>query len=76
MTHGAIKYEFYNYKKGGGLDWDRPYSALLRHVTAWWDGEDYDDESKLHHLKHAGACIAMLIDLVESKIGKDTRFKK
>ena len=75
MTFGGSKYESYNYKNGKGLDWDRPFSAGLRHLTQFWDGEDIDKESKLNHLYHAGACIAMLIDLYESNIGKDTRFK-
>lgn len=75
MTHGAKKYEFHNYKKGTGLDWDRPASALFRHLLAWIDGEDYDSDSGLHHLDHAGACIAILQDLVYSNIGKDTRFR-
>jgi len=74
MTYGAGKYANYNYKLGEGLDWDRPFSACLRHLTAWNDGEDDDKETKLSHLYHAGCCIMMLIDLVDSEIGKDTRF--
>jgi len=76
MTYGSKKYEDYNYKKGGGLDWNRYYDALLRHVNAWLDGEEYDKESGLRHTSHAGACMVMLIDAVESGIGKDTRFKE
>lgn len=75
MTYGANKYNDYNYKRGKGLDWCRVLSANLRHLIQWNAGEDLDQESGLNHLKHAGACNVMLIDLVESKIGKDTRFK-
>lgn len=75
LTYGANKYADFNYKKGGGLDWDRVFSANMRHLTQWNGGEDLDQESGLNHLKHAGACNVMLIDLIESKIGKDTRFK-
>ena len=76
LTYGAKppKYNEFNYKQNGGLEWDRVYSALLRHLFAWIDGEDIDPESGLHHLDHLGACTAMLQDLVFSKIGKDTRF--
>lgn len=74
MTYGAKKYNSYNYKLGYGLDWDRIYSACQRHLTAWNAGEDLDKESGQPHLYHAGCCIMMLIDLVDSKIGKDTRF--
>ena len=76
FTFGASKYEDFNYKNGDGLDWDRPYAALIRHMNAWNDGEDIDPESGKSHLYHAGCCIMMLIDLVDSGIGKDTRFKQ
>jgi hypothetical protein len=74
LTHGAKKYHNYNYKTGKGLDWIRIYSALLRHLEAWIDGEDIDPESKLNHLDHVGACAVMLMDLVYSKKGSDSRF--
>jgi len=75
MTYGATKYANHNYKLGKGLDWNRPFAACLRHLNAWNDGEDNDKETGQSHLYHAGCCIMMLIDLVDSKIGKDTRFK-
>jgi len=74
FTFGAKKYDDYNYKNGDGLDWSRPYAALMRHLNAWNDGEDLDPETGQSHLYHAGCCIMMLIDLVDSEIGKDTRF--
>jgi len=74
MTYGARKYSAFNYKSGKGLNWDRVYSACMRHLNAWNSGEDIDPESGENHLLHAGCCIMMLIDLVESKIGEDTRF--
>ena len=75
LTYGAKKYADFNYKRGDGLDWSRVFSANMRHLTQWNGGEDIDPESGLNHLKHAGACTVMLIDLVESNIGKDDRFK-
>jgi len=76
MTYGAAKYNDYNYKQGKGLDWDRMLGACMRHLNAWNDGEDLDKESGQSHLYHAGCCIMMLIDLVDSQKGKDTRFRK
>ena len=76
MTYGATKYANHNYKLGKGLDWNRPFAAALRHLNSWNDGEDNDKETGQSHLYHAGCCIMMLIDLVDSKIGKDTRFKQ
>jgi len=75
MTYGATKYNSYNYKEGKGLDWDRVYSACQRHLVAWNAGEDLDKESGQSHLYHAGCCIMMLIDLIESKKGRDTRYR-
>ena len=75
LTYGVDKYSDYNYKNGEGLDWNRYYDALLRHLFAWIGGEEMDKESKLRHTDHVLACAAMLSDAVESKIGKDTRFK-
>lgn len=43
---GAEKYEDRNWEKG--VDWSLNYAALLRHVTAWWGGEDLDEEGNSH----------------------------
>lgn len=37
------------------------FSAAMRHMAAWGDDEDFDSESGLSHLAHAGACILFLI---------------
>jgi len=57
FTFGAKKYHDYNYL---GLDQARIFAALLRHVFAWWRGEELDEESGKPHLAHAGCCILML----------------
>lgn len=75
LTYGAKKYNNYNYKVGEGLDWDKIYSALLRHLFKWIGGEDIDKESGLNHLDHVGACTSILQDLVFSGIGHDSRFE-
>ena len=38
------------------------YDAMLRHLQAWWEGEDIDPDSGLSHLAKAIACNAVLID--------------
>jgi len=76
FTYGERKYHAYNYKSGNGLDWDRPYNATQRHLIEWNGGRDIDMESGYKTLYHAGCSLMMLIDLVESKIGKDTRFQR
>lgn len=59
MTLGAKKYAEYNWAKG--MHWSRVYAALLRHLTAWFGGEDLDKETGLSHLAHAGCCLLFLM---------------
>ena len=74
LTFGAEKYGPRNWEKG--MDWDRPFSALMRHLTSWWEGEDKDKETGFSHLWHAGSCLLFLIAYELRGTGRDTRFKK
>ena len=38
------------------------YNACLRHLTSFFEGEDYDNESGVHHLISAAANLAVLRD--------------
>lgn len=49
--YGSKKYAPRNWEKG--YDWSLSYSALQRHVNAFWGGENLDPETGLHHLAHA-----------------------
>ena len=48
---GAKKYDDDNWRKG--YSWRLSFGALMRHLHAFWQGEDYDPESLLPHLAHA-----------------------
>lgn len=61
LGFGANKYGDRNWELG--IDPDRLYAALQRHLWAWWGGEEEDEESLLPHLWHALAGISMLITL-------------
>ena len=63
LTFGAKKYDDRNWELG--MDYSRVYGALMRHMTAWWEGENLDPETKLSHLHHAGCCIMFLQQYVE-----------
>lgn len=65
LTFGAAKYEDDNWRKG--IKYNRLYGAALRHLTAWYAGEDLDPESGLSHLHHAGCCIAFLQSFTETQ---------
>ncbi len=60
LMFGADKYADSNWKFV-----DRPnrryFSAALRHLNAWQDGERVDAESGLSHLAHACACLIFLL---------------
>ena len=57
-TMGAEKYEDNNWRKG--LKWGRIFGATMRHLWAFWRGEDIDPESELPHLHHALCNLAFL----------------
>jgi hypothetical protein len=56
--YGAKKYARNNWKKG--MDWNVPLACLLRHISAWQNGEENDPESNLPHLAHAMCNLRML----------------
>jgi hypothetical protein len=58
LTHGASKYGRDNFKQGH--QWSRCLDAALRHIYHFASGEDCDQESKINHIGHALASLAML----------------
>ena len=60
LTHGAKKYDRHNYYK---VEAHRYLAALMRHLTAWQNGELTDIDSGLHHLAHAMTNIHILRQL-------------
>jgi len=56
LTLGAEKYEDDNWKRVPNSR-ERYFAAAQRHITAWWSGERWDEESGMHHLAHAICCL-------------------
>lgn len=51
---GAEKYGENNWRDDvNNTTFGRTYSSIQRHLFSFWSGEDFDEESKLHHLDHA-----------------------
>lgn len=73
LTHGANKYGERNWEKG--LAYSRCYAAVLRHLFAWWKGEDLDRESGMHHLHHAACELMFLQHFASIGGGEDNRPK-
>jgi len=49
--YGASKYARDNWKKG--YKWSLNFDAMMRHMFAFWEGEDLDPESGCAHVGHA-----------------------
>lgn len=47
--------------------------AIHRHLGAWMDGEEYAEDSKLPHLAHVLACVAIIIDAQTCNVLNDDR---
>lgn len=61
MLEGSLKYGRHNFRSVG-VRGSVYYDAALRHLTAWWEGQDFDPDSDLPHIVKAIACLAVLRD--------------
>lgn len=61
MSDGANKYGRYNYRDTN-VTASVFYDAMMRHLTAWYNGEDHASDSKVHHLAHVMAGAAIVLD--------------
>jgi hypothetical protein len=71
LSYGAAKYSDRNWEKG--MDYHKLYAPIQRHLWKWWQGEELDEESGLHHLAHAACDILMLQATALRSIGTDDR---
>ena len=71
LTFGAQKYSAHNWAQGAS--WSRYFSAMMRHMWAWWGGEDNDPETGFSHLAHAACCLSFLIAYQRRGLGEDDR---
>ncbi len=71
---GAKKYGPYNWSDQP-VDASTYYSAAMRHLMAWYTGEDADPDTGTTHLGNVRACMAILIDAQTSGSMIDDRPK-
>lgn len=71
LAYGAEKYGARNWEKG--MSWSRCFAALMRHMWAWWAGEQRDAETGKPHLFHAACCLMFLAAFESRGHGKDDR---
>lgn len=72
MANGEHKYGLFNWRHIP-VPADVYYDAMLRHLLAWLDGEDYAQDSGCHHLAHVMACCAVVLDAREQGTLMDNR---
>lgn len=58
---GATKYGPANWREDP-VTTSTYVNAALRHLVSYYDGEDVAADSGVHHLAHAAACLAILLD--------------
>ena len=72
MQNGAEKYGAFNWRQHRVLA-SIYVDAAMRHLVAWYDGESHAEDSGVHHLGHAMACMGILIDAEELDMLHDDR---
>ncbi len=72
MADGANKYGPYNWRENevrAGIY----IGAAMRHLSAWYNGEENAEDSGVSHLGHAKACLGIIIDAMECEKLVDDR---
>lgn len=72
MGEGAAKYGAYNWRSHN-VSASVYQAAALRHLMAWYERQDTDPLSGAHHLAHAMACCAIVLDAIHHGILNDDR---
>jgi hypothetical protein len=61
MMDGGGKYGPFNWRANKVIA-SIYIDACKRHLDAWFEGEEFAEDSGCHHLGHARACLGILID--------------
>jgi hypothetical protein len=73
MANGASKYGAMNFRDAG-VRASIYIDAANRHMSAWFDSKQENaEDSGVHHLAHAMACMAILLDCTETGMLIDDR---
>jgi len=72
MLEGARKYGSHNYRVAG-VRASVYYDAAMRHLMAWFEGQDIDPDSGLSHISKAMSCLHVLRDAMMNDMWTDDR---
>ena len=64
FLEGALKYGRYNWRIAG-VRASIYNDALERHRMKWWNGQNADKATKVHHLKSIIACAGIMLDAIQ-----------
>lgn len=67
LEFGATKYDDWNWSTGNGFSYTRVFNATMRHLWAWFRGEDNDPETGLSHWAHAGCNVLFMLHFIKNK---------
>lgn len=71
MLEGALKYGRHNYR-AVGVRSSVYFDAACRHLFSWWEGQDIDPDSDMHHITKLIACLTVLRDAqIQGKLEDD-----
>ncbi len=71
LQEGALKYGAYNWRTTKIVS-SAYYNAALRHLFAWHEGEDTDQDSGLSHITKAIAGLTVLRDaMIQNQVTDD-----
>lgn len=74
MQDGVNKYGLFNWRETG-VTASVFYDAMLRHILAWYSGEEHAPDSSIVHLGHLMAGAAILLDADYHNVLNDDRVK-
>ena len=72
MLEGAAKYGRHNYREAG-VRGSVYYDATMRHLMAWWEGEDIDPDSGMSHITKAITSLVVYRDAMIQGMAEDDR---
>lgn len=72
MLEGASKYGRHNYR-AAGVRASVYYDGVMRHLMAWWEGEDIDPDSGMSHVVKAITSLVVLRDAMHQGMVTDDR---
>lgn len=72
MGDGGMKYGTHNYRVAG-VRASVYFDATMRHLMAWWEGEDIDPDSGISHVSKAMSSLHVLRDAMMNEMWEDDR---